>query len=321
MMPQRCAVLDDYQQVALEMADWSRVARDVEIEVFSAPLADDAAVIHALRDFSIVCAMRERTRFPRRVLEALPNLKLLITTGMRNASIDVEAAGERGITVCGTGTIGFPTVGIAIGLMLELTRRIGFENARLKAGEPWQVTVGTDVEGKTLGLVGLGRLGSRVARVGQALGMRTIAWSQNLTPERAREAGAEAVAKEELFRQADVVSVHVVLSERTRGLISAGELALMKPTAYLINTARGPIVDEPALLAALTARRIAGAGLDVFDAEPLPTGHPLRRLDNVVLTPHLGYVSAENYAVYFRDTVDDIRAFLDGRPVRVIAPG
>jgi len=319
-MPLRCAVLDDYQQVALKMADWSKVAGDVDITVFSAPLAGDDAVIHALKDFAIVCAMRERTRFSRRVIEALPNLRLLITTGMRNASIDVAAANARGVTVCGTGTFGYPTVGIAIGLMLELTRRIGFENARLKAGEPWQITLGSDVEGKTLGIVGLGRLGGRVARVAQALGMRTIAWSQNLTPEKAREAGAEAVSKEELFRQADVVSVHLVLSERSRGLIGAGDFGLMKPTAYIINTARGPIIDEAALVAALTQRRIAGAGLDVFDVEPLPTDHPLRRLDNVVLTPHLGYVSAENYAVYFNDTVDDIRAFLDGKPVRILGP-
>jgi len=320
MMPLRCAVLDDYQQVALKMADWSKVADDVDITVFSTPLVGDDAVIHALKDFAIVCAMRERTRFSRRVIEALPNLKLLITTGMRNASIDVAAANARGVTVCGTGTFGYPTVGIAIGLMLELTRRIGFENSRLKAGEPWQVTLGSDVEGKTLGIVGLGRLGARVARVAQALGMRTIAWSQNLTPEKARETGAEAVSKQDLFCEADVVSVHLVLSERSRGLIGAGELGLMKPTAYIINTARGPIIDEAALVAALTQRRIAGAGLDVFDVEPLPTDHPLRRLDNVVLTPHLGYVSAENYAVYFTDTVDDIRAFLDGKPVRILAP-
>ena len=319
-MPLRCAVLDDYQQVALKMADWSKVADDVDITVFSTPLVGDDAVIHALKDFAIVCAMRERTRFSRRVIEALPNLKLLITTGMRNASIDVAAANARGVTVCGTGTFGYPTVGIAIGLMLELTRRIGFENSRLKAGEPWQVTLGSDVEGKTLGIVGLGRLGARVARVAQALGMRTIAWSQNLTPEKARETGAEAVSKQDLFCEADVVSVHLVLSERSRGLIGAGELGLMKPTAYIINTARGPIIDEAALVAALTQRRIAGAGLDVFDVEPLPTDHPLRRLDNVVLTPHLGYVSAENYAVYFSDTVDDIRAFLDGKPVRILAP-
>jgi phosphoglycerate dehydrogenase-like enzyme len=320
-MPQRCAILDDYQNVALKTADWSGVAHDLDIKVFTAPLGDDDAVIDALKDFSIICAMRERTRFPRRVLEALPNLKLLITTGMRNAAIDVKAANEHGITVCGTGVVGNPTVGIAIGLMLELTRRIGFENARMKAGEPWQVTLGSDLEGKTLGVVGLGKLGARVAKVAQAFGMRTIAWSQNLTAEKAREAGAELVSKEDLFRQADIASVHLILSDRSRALVGARELGLMKPTAYLINTARGPIIDEAALIAALRERRIAGAGLDVFDIEPLPTDHPLRRLDNVVLTPHLGYVSAQNYSVYFRDTVEDIRAFLDGKPVREIAPG
>jgi phosphoglycerate dehydrogenase-like enzyme len=320
-MPTHCAILDDYQNAALRVADWSRVKDDLDIKVFDKPLGNDDAVIQTLKDYSIVCAMRERTRFSRRVIENLPNLKLLITTGMRNASIDLKAAAERGVLVCGTGAVGNPTVGITIGLMLELTRRVGFENARMKAGEPWQVTIGTDVDGKTLGCVGLGRLGSRVAKVAQTLGMRTIAWSQNLTPEKAREAGAEYVTKDELFRQADVISVHLVLSDRSRGLIGAKELSLMKPTAYIINTARGPIIDETALVSALSERRIAGAGLDVFDVEPLPLDHPLRRLDNVVLTPHLGYVSAENYAVYFRDTVEDIRAFLDGKPVRIVAAG
>lgn len=319
-MPHRCAILDDYQNVARGLADWSSIERDALITVFNTPLGGEDAVISALQDFSIICAMRERTRFNRRVLENLPNLKLLVTTGMRNASIDVKAANEHGITVCGTGTAGNPTVGIAIGLMLELTRRIGFENARMKAGEAWQVTLGSDLEGKTLGVVGLGKLGARTAKVAQALGMKVIAWSQNLTAEKAREAGAELVTKDELFRQADVVTVHLILSDRSRGLVGDKELRAMKPTAYIINTARGPIIDEGALLAALRERRIAGAGLDVFDVEPLPTDHPLRSLDNVVLTPHLGYVSAENYAAYFRDTVEDIRAFLAGKPVRVLAP-
>ncbi len=317
-MPHRCAVLDDYQNVALKLADWSKLKGSVDIAVFDRPLGGDDAVIAALKDFSIVCAMRERTRFSRRVIEALPNLKLLITTGMRNASIDVKAAAEHGVTVCGTGAVGNPTVGIAVGLMLELTRRIGFENARMKAGEAWQVTVGSDLDGKTLGVVGLGRLGTRVAKVAQALGMRVIAWSQNLTAEKAREAGVELVAKEDLFRQADVISVHLILSDRSRGLIGAKELGLMKPTAFIVNTARGPIIDEAALVAALRERRIAGAGLDVFETEPLPIDHPLRKLDNTVLTPHLGYVSAENYAAYFRDTVEDIAAFLTGKPVRML---
>ncbi|HVG50867.1 MAG TPA: D-2-hydroxyacid dehydrogenase family protein [Xanthobacteraceae bacterium] len=317
-MPTRCAILDDYQNAALKLADWSSVKGDLDITVFEKPLGDDDAVIYALKEFAIVCAMRERTRFSRKVIEGLPNLKLLITTGMRNASIDLKAAADRGVLVCGTGAVGNPTVGIAIGLMLELTRRIGFENSRMKSDELWQVTIGTDLDGKTLGCVGLGRLGSRVAKVGQALGMKTIAWSQNLTPEKARDGGAEYVSKEDLFRQADIITVHLVLSDRSRGLIGAKELALMKPTAYIINTARGPIIDEAALVSALRGRRIAGAGLDVFDTEPLPLNHPLRRFDNVVLTPHLGYVSAENYAAYFRDTVEDIRAFLDGKPVRIV---
>jgi phosphoglycerate dehydrogenase-like enzyme len=320
-MPIRCAILDDYQNAALKMADWSSVMADLDITVFDKPTGDDDAVIRALKDFTIVSAMRERTRFSRKVIEGLPNLKLLITTGMRNASIDLKAAAERGVKVCGTGAVGNPTVGITIGLMLELTRRIGFENNRLKTGEPWQVTIGSDVDGKTLGCVGLGKLGSRVAKVAQALGMKTIAWSQNLTAEKAREAGADCVSKEELFRRADVITVHLVLSDRSRGLIGAKELGLMKPTAYIINTARGPIIDEAALAEALRERRIAGAGLDVFDVEPLPLEHPLRKLDNVVLTPHLGYVSAENYAIYFRDTVEDIRGFLDGKIVRELPVG
>jgi phosphoglycerate dehydrogenase-like enzyme len=313
----RCAILDDYQNVALKMADWSTIAGAVDIKVFDQWIAP-GEVARALQDFEIICAMRERTRFPRQLLESLPKLRLLITSGMRNAAIDVKAANERGITVCGTAGSGNPTAGIAIGLMLELTRHIGYENARLKGSALWQTTIGVDLEGKTLGIVGLGRLGTKVARIAQAFGMSVIAWSQNLTPEKCREAGVTYAAKDELFRKADFISIHVLLSERSRGLIGASDLALMKPTAYLINTARAQIVDQPALLKALTERRIAGAGLDVFETEPLPLDHPLRTLDNVVLTPHLGYVSVQAYEVYFREMVDDIRAFLDGKPVRVI---
>jgi D-3-phosphoglycerate dehydrogenase len=318
-MTYRLAILDDYQNVALKLADWSKVKGDLDITVFDKHLGDDAAVIKALQGFQIISAMRERTRFSRNVIEALPDLKLLLTTGMRNASIDVKAASERGVTVCGTGGFGNPTTGVAVGLMLELTRRIGFENARMKAGEPWQITLGHDLEGKTLGVVGLGKLGARVGKVAQALGMKVIAWSQNLTAEKAQEAGAQLVTKDELFRQADVITIHLVLSDRSRGLIGEHELGLMKPTAYIINTARGPIVDEKALIAALTANKIAGAGLDVFDVEPLPRDHAFRKLDNVVLTPHLGYVSADNYTVQFKDLVEDIRAFIDGKPVRIIS--
>jgi D-3-phosphoglycerate dehydrogenase len=272
----------------------------------------------ALKGFEIVCAMRERTRFPKQVLEALPDLRLLISTGMRNAAIDVKAANQRGIVVCGTGGSGNPTAGIAIGLMLELTRHIGYENARLKAGAPWQTTIGIDLDGKTLGVVGLGKLGTRVANIAKAFGMNVIAWSQNLTPEKCAEAGVTYAGKEDLFRTADIVSIHLMLSDRSRGLIGAKDLALMKPTAYLINTARAAIVDQAALLTILTERRIAGAGLDVFETEPLPLDSPLRTLDNVVITPHLGYVSVQAYEIYFREIVEDIRAFLDGKPVRVM---
>jgi D-3-phosphoglycerate dehydrogenase len=314
----RAAILDDYQNVALKMADWSSVAKDVEIKVFSTPLGDDDAVIKALQGFTIVNMMRERTPFNRKVIEGLPDMKLLITTGARNNSIDLKAAAERGVTVCGTGGFGNPTASIAVGLMLELTRHIGFENARLKAGAPWQTTIGQDVEGMTLGVLGLGKLGQRVAATAKTLGMKVIAWSPNLTPEKAKEAGVDYVTKEELFRNADIVSIHVVLGDRSRGLVGANELGLMKKTAYLVNTARGPIVDEKALIAVLNAKSIAGAGLDVFDVEPLPLDHPFRKMDNVVLTPHLGYVSERNYRVLYSGVVEDIRAWLDGKPVRVI---
>jgi D-3-phosphoglycerate dehydrogenase len=317
-MRYRCAVLDDYQNVALTLADWGKIAGDVDVTVFNKPMSGSGEVHRALQDFHIVCMMRERTPFRRNTIEALPNLKLLITTGARNASIDMAAAAERGITVCGTGGFGNPTTGIAFGLILELTRRIGFEHARLKAGELWQVTIGPDIEGMTLGVVGLGKLGQRVAGVAKAFGMTVIAWSQNLTPEKCKEAGVGYATKDELFRTADIVTIHLQLSDRTRGLVTAKELALMKPSAYLINTARGPIVEEKALIAALNERRIGGAGLDVFDTEPLPLDHPFRRMDNVVITPHLGYVSRQNYQKYFPDIVEDIRAFIDGKPVRVI---
>ncbi|MBR1218448.1 D-2-hydroxyacid dehydrogenase family protein [Bradyrhizobium sp. U87765 SZCCT0131] len=315
-MALRCAILDDYQNVALKLADWSALGDKVALTVFDAPFADAATAIAALQDFDIVCAMRERTPFTGEVLSALPKLKLLLTSGMRNASFDLATARARNVTVCGTGNIGNPTVGIAIGLMLELTRRIGFENARMKAGAPWQITVGEDVEGKTLGIVGLGKLGARVAAVGLALGMQVKAWSSNLTPEACAAAGVAYASKEELFATSDVITIHLVLSERSRGLVGAADLARMKPSAYLINTARGPIVDEAALLAALRERRIAGAGLDTFWQEPLALDHPLRRLDNVVLTPHLGYVTAENYRRYYEDMVEDIVAWLAGAPVR-----
>ena len=314
----RAAILDDYQNVAMAFADWSPIAKDVEIKVFNKPFGSQDEAIKALQGFAVVVGMRERTPFPRKVVEALPDLKLLITTGARNNSFDMKACAERGVTVCGTGAAGSPTTGIAFGLMLELTRRIGFENARLKAGAPWQTTIGRDLEGLTLGILGLGKLGQRSAAVGKAFGMKTITWSQNLTEEKAKAAGADYVSKDDLFRNADFVTIHLVLSDRSRGLVGAKELGLMKKSAYLINTSRGPIVDEKALIAVLQSKSIAGAGLDVFDIEPLPLDHPFRKMDNIVITPHLGYVSEQNYRKYFPDIVEDIRAWLDGKPVRVI---
>jgi phosphoglycerate dehydrogenase-like enzyme len=315
----RAAILDDYQNVAMSLADWSPIAKDVEIHVFHEPFVSQAEAIKALQGFTVIVCMRERTPFPRDVIEALPDLKLLISTGAKNNSFDLKAAAERGVTVCGTGSFGSPTVGIAFGLMLELTRRVGFENARLKRRERWQVTLGQDLEGLTLGIVGLGKLGQRVAAVGKAFSMKAIAWSQNLTPEKAAEAGATYASKEELFATADIVTIHYLLGARSRGLITATDLGRMKKTAYVINTARGPIVEEQALIAALREKRITGAGLDVFDVEPLPLDHPYRSMDNVVITPHLGYVSLQNYQTYFPDIVADIRAWLDGKPVRVIS--
>jgi D-3-phosphoglycerate dehydrogenase len=318
-MAVRCAILDDYQNVALKLADWSKVKDAIEIKVFNEPLGEPDKVIRALQGFQIIVAMRERTAFPKKVIDALPDLKLLVTTGMRNASIDAEAAKACSVTVCGTGTFGNPTSGIAMGLMLELTRRIGYENARLHSGAAWQTTVGLDLEGMTLGVLGLGKLGARTANIAKAFGMKVIAWSANLTAEKCHEAGVEYASKDELFQRSDFITIHVVLSPRTRGLVGASELGLMKPTAFIINTSRGPIIDETALIAALRERRIAGAGLDVFDVEPLPLDHPFRKMDNVVITPHLGYVSEQNYRRYFADAVDDIRAFLDGKPVRLLS--
>jgi len=315
-MTHRCAILDDYQNVATKLADWS--IPDVEVKVFNEWFADQKAAVAALKGFSIICMMRERTPFLKATLEQLPNLKLLITAGARNASIDLDYAAERGITVCGTGAAGQPTAELAIGIMLELARKIGYESNRMKSGVPWQSTLGIELGGKTLGLLGFGKLGSKVGEIGKALGMKLIAWSQNLTAETAKAGGATLVSKEDLFRQSDFLSIHLVLSARSRGLVTAKDLGLMKPTAFLINTSRGPIVDEAALVSMLGQRKIAGAGLDTFDVEPLPLNHPLRGLDNTVLTPHLGYVSQEGYSIYYTQMVEDIKAWLAGSPVRVI---
>jgi len=308
-MKYRCAILDDYQNVALSYADWSKVASDVEVKVFNQPFKNKEEAHRALQGFQIIAMMRERTAFLRDTIEALPDLKLLITTGAGNKSIDLAAAAERGITVAGTGTFGNPTTGIAFGLILELTRRIGFENARMKAGAPWQVTVGHDIEGMTLGIVGLGKLGRRMANVAKAFGMKVIAWSPNLTPEKCKEVGVGYASKEELFAKADIISIHVVLSARSRGLVGAADLARMKPTAFLVNTARGPIVDEQALLETLQRKRIAGAGIDVFSVEPLPVDHPFRKLDNLVLTPHLGYATQDGLRIHYGQMVEAIDAW------------
>ena len=314
----RCAILDDYQNVARTLADWSVLGDRVETTTFTTFFTSTEEAAQALRGFDIICAMRERTPFPRALFEALPDLKLLITSGLRNAAIDLAAAKDHGVVVCGTAMVGNPTAGIATGLMLELTRKIGFENARMKQGAPWQVTLGEDVAGKTLGIIGLGKLGTQMAHIGQALGMKTIAWSSNLTQETCAKAGVSYATKDELFASADVITIHLVLSDRSRGLVSAPDLARMKPTAYLINTARGPIVDEDALLTALQEKRIAGAGLDTFSVEPLPVDSPFRKLDNVVLTPHLGYVTRENYARIYAETIEGIKAWMAGSPVRVL---
>ncbi|MGW4486057.1 D-2-hydroxyacid dehydrogenase family protein [Amycolatopsis sp. NPDC004368] len=311
----KIAILDDYQNVALSYADWGSL--DAEIEVFTEAFAGPDDVVGSLAGFDVVVAMRERTRFPAEVLDRLPDLRLLVSTGRRNAAIDVAAAKRNGVVVSATGYLGPPTLEHTWALILGAARNLPADVESMRGGG-WQVGVGTVLHGKTLGLLGLGRLGSASAKIGQAFGMSTIAWSPNLTPERAAEFGVSAVSKEELFERSDVLSVHVVLSERSRGLVGAAELARMKATAWLVNTSRGPVVEEGALLDALRARRIAGAALDVYDVEPLPVEHPLRGLDNVVLTPHVGYVSRETYEIFYRDAVEDIAAFRAGEPIRVM---
>ncbi|MBO7742925.1 D-2-hydroxyacid dehydrogenase family protein [Paenibacillus sp. MWE-103] len=315
----RCAVLDDYQQVAMSMADWSSVADRVQIDVFQRHFDDEAALAAAIADCEIVVIMRERTPFRRSLFERLPRLKLLVTTGMRNASVDLAAASERGIVVCGTRGGGEGTTELTWALILGLARKLVQENEALRGGGPWQQSIGADLTGKRLGLLGLGHIGGNVARIGQAFGMEVSAWSQNLTADKAEAAGARlAASKEELLAGSDIVSVHLVLSDRTRGLIGARELGLMKPTAYLINTSRAPIVDRDALIAALREGRIAGAGLDVFETEPLPADDPFRSLPNVLATPHIGYVTEAAYRGFFRGVVADIEAYLNGSPANVL---
>jgi len=316
----RIAVLDDYQRVALRLADWSQLGPDAKVDVFDRNLATVEEAAAALQPYDVVCLMRERMPMPRALIEALPNLKLIIVTGARTHTIDFDAATARGITVCHThpGDAQHATSELAWGLILACARSIPQEHQRVSTGG-WQETVGTTLNGKTLGILGLGKLGSRVAAIGQAFGLNLIAWSQNLTAERAKAAGARLLSKDELFAEADVLTIHLILSERTRGLVGARELGLMKLTAILINTSRGPIVDEAALIDILQRGKIRSAGLDVFDREPLPRDHPLRTLSNVVHTPHLGYVTEGAYREFYPDMVEDILAWRVGAPVRVLA--
>jgi phosphoglycerate dehydrogenase-like enzyme len=315
----RCAILDDYLNLTPTMADWSRVGDRIDITAFNQPFASTEAAASALKDFQIICAMRERTPFPRALFAALPELKLLITSGMRNAAIDMEAAKEHQVVVCGTQFGRDPTAPLTMGLILELTRNIGRENARMHAGEALQKFIGIEIEGRTLGVLGLGKLGAKVAGLAKAFGMNVIAWSPNLTAERCKEVGVDYATKEQLFATADIITVHLVLGPRSRGLVGAADLARMKPTSYLVNTARGPIVDEAALLEALRERRIAGAAVDVFSVEPLPVDHPFRKLDNIVLTPHLGYVTEEGFRNHYGQMVEGIDAWFKGEPMRRLA--
>ncbi|RKI42907.1 D-2-hydroxyacid dehydrogenase family protein [Corallococcus sp. AB004] len=313
----RCAVLDDYQGVSTRLADWSSVSGQVEVTVFREHFSGEEELVAALSSFDLLVVMRERTPFPKSLLERLPRLRLLVTTGMRNASIDVAAATARGVTVCGTASATEPPVELTWALMLALARNVVGESTAFRQGGPWQHSVGVDLHGKRLGLLGLGKIGSRVARVGAAFGMDVVAWSPNLTDARAGEVGVtRAASKEALLETSDFVSIHLVLGERSRGLVGRAELARMRPTAYLINTSRAAIVDQAALVEALQRGVIAGAAVDVFETEPVPADDVLRTLPNLLATPHLGYVSQGNYATYFREAVEDIRAFLKGAPIR-----
>ncbi len=313
----RIAVTDDYQNIARDMADWSALEAEHEIRFFHQPIGDRAAVIAALKDFDVLCIMRERTLFDRATLAGMANLKFLVTTGMRNAALDVDYLKARGIAVSGTGGSTHATPELAWGLILSLARHIPTENQRMRDGN-WITTLGVDLAGSTLGIVGLGRLGTMVAKFANAFGMNVIAWSQNLTDEAAATAGAKRVAKQDLFRQADFITIHYKLSERSVGLVGASELAAMKPTAFIINTSRGPIIDNDALIAALKDGRIAGAGLDVYNDEPLAKDHPIRSCPRTVLTPHLGYVTQNTYRQFYGETVEAVQAWLAGRPVRLL---
>jgi phosphoglycerate dehydrogenase-like enzyme len=305
----KVAILDDYQNVALRLTDWSAVRRHAEITVFNDHVADPSAVVERLRPFDVVSVMRERMPLTREILQQLPNLRLIASTGQRNASIDTQTAADRGIAVTATGYDSTPTIEFTWSLILASMRGIDREAASLRAGG-WQTGLGSNLRGKSLGVAGLGNIGREVARIGVAFGMKVIAWSQNLTEEKASAAGATLVDKQTLFREADVVSIHLVLSSRTRGLVGAPEFALMKPTSRFVNTSRAPIVDEAALIEALRAHRIAGAAIDVFDEEPLPPDHPFRKLENVLATPHIGYVTEDLYRTFYGDAAANIARWL-----------
>ena len=314
----KVAVLDDYQAVALAMADWSAVQEHGDVDVYTDHVVEPTALAARLAPYDVVVLMRERTALPGAVIDQLPNLRLIVTTGRRNPVVDLDAARARGIVVCGTDSLGSAPGELTWALILGLSRHLVTEAGNVRGGG-WQTTVGKDLAGRTLGILGLGRIGTQVAAVGRAFGMDVVAWSANLTPDRAEAAGARAVDLDELLAAADVATVHLVLSDRTRGLIGARELALMKPDALLVNTSRGPIIDNAALVDALQAGRLGGAGLDVFDEEPLPDGHPLRTSPRVLATPHIGYVTEGVYRTFFAGVVEDITAFLQGSPVRVIS--
>lgn len=316
-MVTRVAILDDYQKIGLAAADWSSLPSDVEVSVFNEHIKGEQAVADALADFDVVVAMRERTPFPASLIEKLPNLKLLVTTGMRNLAIDMEATRKRGLPVCGTALLPYPAFEHAWALILALMKQIPREDRAMHEGG-WQSGLTEGLRGKTLGILGLGKLGSQVARVGVAFGMKVIAWSQNLSDERAKACSVVKVDKDKLFAESDVVTIHLLLSDRTRGLVGRRELGLMKPSAYLVNTSRGPIVEEAALIDVLQKQAIAGAGIDVYDVEPLPRDHPLRKLDNAVLTGHTGYVIRETYELAYGEAVENIRAWLDGKPIRLL---
>lgn len=317
----RCAVLDDYQKVALSAADWSPIADRVDVRTLDCHVSDEAELASRIAECEIVVVMRERTPFPASLFARLPNLKLLVTTGMKNAAIDLAAAEAHGISVCGTGSRSEPPVELTWALILGLARHVVTEATAFRTNGPWQSSIGVDLHGRTLGILGLGKIGLRIARIALAFEMRVIAWSQNLTVDRAAAAGVQlATSKERLLEDSDFVTIHLILSRRTRGLLGAPELRRMKRTAYLVNTSRAAIVDQDALLQALREGWIAGAGLDVFEREPPEPDDPLRSLPNVLATPHLGYVSWDNYRTYYGEAVEDIAAFLAGSPIRVVTP-